>query len=487
MDRRFRGIYVLFAVVVLVGALVAPAVGAAPEGEGGRFIVTTDPADPPSERDLRDRGASEVQPLEHAPTLVVVIASERGAERIRGLDGVVAVEHDEVLTIQHHRDGHDECAGPPNQRPDHCDEEEDDGGETGTGEIAGTVTNADTQDGLEGATVAVDDSDLSATTDGDGTYTITDVPEGSHEVTASADGYEDATKAVEVTADATTTADFALDPVESVEDGQITPWGIDKIKAPDAWETTAGAGVGVCVADTGIDKDHVDLTYVEGRNFSTGNPWGNNVDPDAYDDGHGHGTHVAGTVAATDNALGVVGVAHEVGLYVAKVLRDNGSGYTSQIIDGLYWCADDAGAEVINMSFGGSGTDALEDAIADIAEGGVVLVAASGNDGADSPSCPACYEDVIAIGATDDTDAIASFSNRGEDVNAPGVDVLSTLPGDDYEKWSGTSMASPHAAGVAALIIATGTTDQDEVRDKLTGSADEIDGVLRVNAAEAVK
>ena len=497
MGHRRRGMVVLFTVVVLVGALIAPAVGAAPGGPGGggeRFIVTTDSVDPPSERDLREQGASEVQPLEYAPNLVVVVATARGVEGIRALDGVVAVERDEVLTIQHHRDGHDECSGPPSQRPDHCDEEEgdgDDGGETGTGQISGTVSDANGGDPLEGATVAVDGPDLSDTTEGDGAYTITDVPEGSHDVTASADGYQDATETVVVTAGETTTADFALEPVEPVEDGQTIPWGIDKTKAPEAWKTAVGSGVGVCVADTGIDKTHEDLTYVDGQNFTTNNPHGNNLDPEAYDDGHGHGTHVAGTVAALDNQVGVVGVAHDADLYVAKVLRDNGSGYTSQIIDGLYWCADDesgAGAEVINMSFGGGGSGALKEAIKEIAEDGAVLVAASGNDGVESPSCPACYEDVIAIGATDDADDIASFSNRGEDVNAPGVAVLSTLPGDDYEKWSGTSMASPHAAGVAALIIETGITDPAEVREQLVDMADTIDGgnAVRINAAEAV-
>ena len=263
------------------------------------------------------------------------------------------------------------------------------------------------------------------------------------------------------------------------------PWGITRIEAPAAWEHATGRDVAVCVADTGIDKGHEALTYVEGRNFTTTHPLGRNIDPDAYDDGNGHGTHVAGTVAARDTGAGVMGAAPDADLLVAKVLLDDGSGSTSRIVDGLHWCAE-AGADVINMSFGMTGTNStLAAAMSDLAAQDVVLVAASGNNGDDSPLYPAAYPEVVAVGASDQEDEIASFSNRGEELNAPGVDIRSTVPGG-YATGSGTSMASPHAAGVAALVLEAGAVSSADVRETLTDSADTIAGGLRLNAARAV-
>jgi subtilisin family serine protease len=262
------------------------------------------------------------------------------------------------------------------------------------------------------------------------------------------------------------------------------PWGITRIEAPAAWEHATGQGVAVCVADTGIDKGHEALEYVAGRNFTTTHPLGRNVQPDAYDDGSGHGTHVAGTVAARDTGAGVKGVAPQAGVLVAKVLLDDGTGRTSQIVDGLHWCAD-AGADVINMSFGMAGTNStLAAAMSDLAAQDVLLIAASGNAGDSSPLYPAAYPEVVAVGASDRDDAIASFSNRGEDLNAPGVEVRSTVPGG-YGTASGTSMASPHVAGVAALALEVGAASSG-VRDVLTGSAEAIADGLLVNAANAV-
>lgn len=269
---------------------------------------------------------------------------------------------------------------------------------------------------------------------------------------------------------------------------QQTPWGITKIQAPAAWDTTRGAGVRVCVADTGIDKTHPDLVdnIKGGRNFTGGGPFARKVDPNKWDDGNGHGTHVAGTVAALDNTIGVVGVAPLAHLYIAKVLDDSGSGWISWIVDGLNWCGTQ-GAQVINMSFGSSSSsDALHEAIQGLAADGIVLVAASGNSGASQPGFPAAYAEVIAVGATDENDVIASWSNRGEEVNAPGVSVLSTLPGGSYGTYSGTSMASPHAAGTAALIIGAGVTDSATVRSLLSSTADAIAGGIRINAKNAV-
>lgn len=482
---RLRLIWALVAVLALAGSASAAATPPSSQagGEVARYIVSTDPAGSAAEAQLRARGAVEVQPLRHTPHTVVVLASPRAAQRIAALHGVIGVERDELMWVQHHRCGHDH----PRHGPGDCEQD---------GQVTGTVTTTG-GDPLGGATVTLTNNgdSYTAATDEAGAYTITEVAGGQYTATATADGFEPLSRTV--TVDGDTVADFELAPEDDgngdngdgdTQPDQTTPWGIDRIDAPDAWTTSTGDGVRVCVADSGIDKNHEDLDYLEGANFSTNNPHGRNLNPDAYDDGDGHGTHVAGTIAALDNDLGVVGVAPDVDLLIAKVLRDNGSGYTSQIVDGLNWCASQ-GADVINMSFGSaSGSATLQTAIQGIASQGVVLVAASGNSSGSTPIFPAGYEQVIAVGATDEYDQIASFSNRGEEVNAPGVAVLSTLPGDTYGTYSGTSMASPHAAGVAALIIATGEANPAKVRNILTASAEPIQAgaALRVNAANAV-
>jgi|Deesub1362B_J571_1020462.scaffolds.fasta_scaffold00189_30 subtilisin family serine protease len=266
---------------------------------------------------------------------------------------------------------------------------------------------------------------------------------------------------------------------------QEIPWGINRIKAPDIWSTSDGSSNGVievAVLDTGIDHDHPDLA----NNLA----WGVSVlhgriseKSKDYKDRNGHGTHVAGTIAALNNEIGVVGVAPGVELYAVKVLGDSGSGWVSDIILGIEQALlgpdgtldsdgdgiiagdpDDDAAEVISMSFGGpSDVQSLHDAIAEAYNYGVVLVAASGNDGASSPSYPAAYSEVIAVGATDSNDQVAGWSNRGVEVVAPGVDVLSTYPDDTYATLSGTSMATPHVSGVVALIQAAYYNTSDSV------------------------
>jgi subtilisin len=268
---------------------------------------------------------------------------------------------------------------------------------------------------------------------------------------------------------------------------QETPWGIDKIEAPAAWAVGRGAGAKVCVVDTGADASHPDLgaNIVAGRNFTGGGPFANNVDPNKWQDGNGHGTHVAGTVAAIDNSIGVVGVAPEASLVIAKGLSDSGSGYASWLSEAIKWCGAQ-GAQVVNMSWGSSSASStIHDALKSIAAN-TVLVAASGNSGGSQPGYPARFPEVIAVGATDSSDVVASWSNDGEDVLAPGVGVKSTVPGGGYDTYSGTSMASPHAAGVAALIIGSGTTSPGAVRSTLSSTADAVAGGVRINAASAV-
>lgn len=257
---------------------------------------------------------------------------------------------------------------------------------------------------------------------------------------------------------------------------QEMPWGIERIKAQEAWGITNGSSDGVievAILDTGIDYNHPDLA----SNLA----WGVSVlrgviseNPKDYKDVNGHGTHVAGTIAALNNEIGVVGVSPSVEIYAIKVLGNNGRGWVSDIISGIEQALygpdgvldsdgdgkivgdpEDDAAEVISMSLGGSSdVPAFHEAIKNAYDYGVVIVAASGNEGASSPSYPAAYPEVIAVGATDSSDQVPRWSNRGAEVSAPGVAILSTYPDDTYETLSGTSMAAPHVSGVVALIQA---------------------------------
>ena len=235
-----------------------------------------------------------------------------------------------------------------------------------------------------------------------------------------------------------------------------TPWGVTKVGAPAVWAVTTGSNVLVAVLDTGVDRDHPDLA---GRIF------GGTRTIDAgtsYEDDDGHGTHVAGTILATyNNGIGVVGVAHGAQLYAVKVLNQDGSGSWTSVAAGID-AAVVAGADIISMSLGGDlGSSTLEWACQRAYEAGVLLVGAAGNDGrangrGDTVDYPGRYESVVAVAATDSNDVRASWSSTGPAVElaAPGVGVYSTALGGVYATYSGTSMATPHVAGVAALIMA---------------------------------
>ena len=250
-------------------------------------------------------------------------------------------------------------------------------------------------------------------------------------------------------------ATMAKPPGTATQPSEQTPWGVTKVNAP--LTGNVGAGIKVAIIDTGVDLAHPDLGA---KIVSSGYDFAND-DDDATDD-HWHGTHVAGIAAAdTDNAVGIAGVARDCRILPVKVTDANGDGYYSWIIDGIIW-ATDQGADVINLSLGGDVPDSfLEDACTYAHDHGVVIAAASGNDGG-SVLYPAAYDDtVLAAAASDYNDAIASFSNFGPevDVAAPGVWVLGPAPqayvGPDelpYVFASGTSAAAPHVAGLAALI-----------------------------------
>lgn len=255
--------------------------------------------------------------------------------------------------------------------------------------------------------------------------------------------------------------------------GQTLAWGVDRIDADLAWPAgNTGQGVKVAILDTGIDPTHPDLGVAGGVNFAGANDGSTN--PAYWRDGHGHGTHCAGIVAARNNSIGVVGVAPEATLYAVKVLSDSGTGYTSDIIQGLAWCVAN-GIKVASMSLGGGGTTSLQAACDNAYAKGVVVVAAAGNS-AGPVSYPAAYSSVVAVSATDSRDQLASFSNYGAQiaVAAPGVSIYSTYKGGTYAYMSGTSMACPHVAGVAALIWASGAASAQEVRQRLTSTAEDL-------------
>jgi subtilisin len=245
------------------------------------------------------------------------------------------------------------------------------------------------------------------------------------------------------------------EPASAPQPPETVPWGVARIGAPSAWKETPpnlGAGLEVGVLDTGVDLAHPDLSpnLAAGVNF---------VDPRRPPaDDNGHGTHVTGTLAAALNGIGVVGVAPKVRLRPVKVLDKEGSGSLSGIVQGLDWCVR-RGIRLVNLSLGSpEGNTTFAEAVARAAEAGVVLVAAAGNagPGPDTLGYPARYPQVIAVGATTAADAVAEYSSRGAElaVVAPGDAIPSTWPGGQYRELSGTSMATPHVTGLAALLLA---------------------------------
>jgi len=254
------------------------------------------------------------------------------------------------------------------------------------------------------------------------------------------------------------------------------PWGIRRVKAEAAWTSPRGQGQGAVVAviDTGISRSHPDLAGVVLGGFNALDP----KRPDAWDDDQGHGSHVAGTIAGKRDGKGVVGVAPMAKLYAVKVLDADGNGGYSSVIAGIEWAVK-KGAKVANMSLGADeGSEALKRAVAAASKAGMTIVAAAGNGGG-AVGFPASYPETLAIGASDVKDAVAEFSSRGPEVDfiAPGVDVKSVKMEGGYEELSGTSMATPHVAGLAALAVARGASSPAAVRAMLRKAATPLPGL----------
>lgn len=260
-------------------------------------------------------------------------------------------------------------------------------------------------------------------------------------------------------------------------------WGLDRVQAPEVWaQGYAGQGIIVAVVDTGVDYTHPDLDdniWINSGEFPNDgiDNDGNGFVDDIFGwnfvdrtnqpfDEDGHGTHVAGTIAAENNGFGITGVAYNAQIMPVKVLGPNGGTY-ADVAAGIRYAADN-GAQVINLSLGGNTSSySVTEAVRYATERGAVVVMASGNEGRVQPSFPANLARTwgISVGAIDWNNHLATFSNRAgwtplDFVVAPGVSILSTTPNSTYSYFSGTSMATPHVAGVAALMLSANSSLQ---------------------------
>lgn len=229
------------------------------------------------------------------------------------------------------------------------------------------------------------------------------------------------------------------------------PWGVQQIKAPQVWSTTTGHRIKIGVIDTGVDFSHPDLKQSLGRGINLLN---RSTMP--HDD-NGHGTHIAGTIAAANQLHGMIGVAPRSTIYPVKAFDHNGSAFVSDIIMGIDWCVRNR-MDIINMSFGmKTRSKSLLNAVNNAYNAGVIIIASSGNDGKrKSVDYPARYPQTISVGATNKLRRIAQFSNRGTfiDIYAPGDKILSSWLRGKYNEMSGTSMATSHVSGAVALLLA---------------------------------
>ncbi|WP_420798630.1 S8 family peptidase [Paenibacillus beijingensis] len=228
------------------------------------------------------------------------------------------------------------------------------------------------------------------------------------------------------------------------------PWGVRHIRAPQAWSQTTGYRVKIAVIDTGVDFSHPDLK----NSLAGGINLVNRAQP-PHDD-NGHGTHIAGTIAAANRIQGMIGVAPRAIIYPVKAFDQNGSAYVADIVLAIEWCIRNR-MDIINMSFGmKSRSKSLLTAVVNAYNAGIVIIASSGNDGKRrTVDYPARYTHTISVGATTRQRRIAPFSNRGSliDVYAPGDKIHSAWLNGAYNEMSGTSMATSHVSGAVALLL----------------------------------
>ncbi len=318
------------------------------------------------------------------------------------------------------------------------------------------------------------------------------------------------------------TLNYIVQAFETPNDpGFGSQWGMTKIEAPSAWNISHGStAITIAVIDTGVDLDHPDLAsklWVNADEIPANgldddfNGYVDDVNGydfynfDAFpDDGNSHGSHVAGiAAAATNNGVGVAGVSWGAKIMALKALSDGGNGSTADLAEAVYYAVDN-GAKVINMSLGIPWTSwpcnypDIETAFTYAVNHNVLLAVAAGNDGKYGVSCPGAYDQALAVGSTDSSDNRSSFSNYGPrlDIAAPGSNIYSTWSFGTYGTKSGTSMATPHVAGLAALVWGMDPTmTAAQVRQIIESTADDLGsagwdiyfGYGRINAFAALK
>ena len=340
-----------------------------------------------------------------------------------------------------------------------------------TGEVIGSSSNPGNQSesiaiGLPAGTYFIDVHRYS----GDTSYTLqtqaTPIPSPAGYDTRYGYGLVDAARAISILTGQSTL---------SIPNPTTNAWDLNLVDAPAAWASGyTGQGITVAVVDTGVDANHPDL-----KNNIWTNPGeipGNGIDDDRngfIDDVHGwdfvdrdntptdsngHGTHVAGTIAAEQNGFGITGVAYNAKIMPIRVLGDGG-GSDLDVAAGIRYAADNQ-ARIINLSLGGSASTTIASAVQYASQKGALVIMAAGNDGGSQPVSPANLANQwgIAVGAIDENHKLADFSDRAgaiplNYVVAPGVNILSTTPNNTYQSLSGTSMAAPHVSGVAALVL----------------------------------
>jgi len=267
-------------------------------------------------------------------------------------------------------------------------------------------------------------------------------------------------------------------------------WGLRDLSIPEWWKETKGKGIKVAVLDTGIDKEHSDLKdAIDDVVDLTGSP-------SKHYDKSSHGTHCAGIIGARANGIGIIGVAPECRLYIAKVLDDYGKGDYNWIIQGINW-AMSRNVDIISMSLGGPDTHgALHMAIRKAVKNSAVVIAAAGNEGynnGDTINYPAKFPETISVGSIDQDMERSNFSSVGDmlDIMAPGGKIYSTVPPNRYGIMSGTSMATPYVSGLACLVLAkhrnkpgsktpiSGPKSCEQIREHLIRTAKPMDDVRK--------
>ncbi len=229
---------------------------------------------------------------------------------------------------------------------------------------------------------------------------------------------------------------------------QIIPWGVKSVNAPSIWAKTTGKGIKIAILDSGIDFQHTDL----GSNIKQGY---NAIEPNTLpNDDYGHGTLVAGIIAAKNNSVGVVGVAPDAEIYPVKVLDKYGEGDISDVARGIDWCIANK-IQIINMSFAiEDDKPLLRSSIQNAIDAGIIIVASASNTFGGKVGYPASYEQVISVTSVDKKKRLSKEPPSGKiDFSAPGIGIISTAIDGTYAEFSGNSLAAPHVTGCIALML----------------------------------